>query len=395
MRTADQRPRHQVRAGRRRGWSRSRARPLQHDLQHGPEHGRLVRIPRLPMERNLLVKAQGGEHLVLRAGGRNNVARDNAGGQAAGLLANTGGHRPPCRRRAATGGRPAGFDSIACRGLPLRRIADTAQYGCAMHLTVADLAMTGHAVEIAKWDALASVPASDASSMVAHRRLRGVRAAGQHDDRHRRVPRRPARARGARAGQRHGRDDDAAGAQRRAGHRDRHLAREHRVARRRAELHGVDDTIEFVVAAGEQLPLESDRFDVVVGKAVLHHLEVGASRPGAAPGASLRRARGLRRAARHQSRDRLRTRSPALPGEESSRRRRPLSYADIRAWEAPSPSPSIARCSCWRAVERAFGLRPRPRLRRADDWLLGRFPVLRRLCRYVVIKMVKQRPNRV
>ena len=62
------------------------------------------------------------------------------------------------------------------------------------------------------------------------------------------------------------------------------------VARRRAELHGVGDSIEFVVAAGEQLPLPDDRFDVVVGKAVLHHLDVRARRAGAAPRAAARAA---------------------------------------------------------------------------------------------------------
>ncbi len=43
------------------------------------------------------------------------------------------------------------------------------------------------------------------------------------------------------------------------------------------------ERVEFVAAAGEQLPLENDRFDVVVGKAILHHLDV------ALAGAELRR----------------------------------------------------------------------------------------------------------
>jgi hypothetical protein len=30
-----------------------------------------------------------------------------------------------------------------------------------------------------------------------------------------------------------------------------------------------------------------------------------------------------------------------------------------------------------------------PRLRRADDWLLARFPALGRLCRYVIMTMVR------
>src|SRR5512132_1591242 len=46
------------------------------------------------------------------------------------------------------------------------------------------------------------------------------------------------------------------------------------VARRRAELHGVDEAIDFVVAAGEALPFGDERFDAVVGRAILHHLDV-------------------------------------------------------------------------------------------------------------------------
>jgi hypothetical protein len=67
----------------------------------------------------------------------------------------------------------------------------------------------------------------------------------------------------------------------------------------------------------------------------------------------------------------------------------PLSYADIRAWEAPFSAAQHREVQLLEMVQRALGLRPLPRLRRADDWLLERFPGLGRLCRYVVITMVK------
>jgi hypothetical protein len=66
----------------------------------------------------------------------------------------------------------------------------------------------------------------------------------------------------------------------------------------------------------------------------------------------------------------------------------PLSYDDIAAWEAPFPVAEHREVQLLEAVERALGLSPVPRLRRADDWLLARFPALGRLCRYVVITMV-------
>lgn len=45
-------------------------------------------------------------------------------------------------------------------------------------------------------------------------------------------------------------------------------------ARRRAELHGLADRIHFDVRAAGETGYPSDRFDVVVGSAVLHHLHM-------------------------------------------------------------------------------------------------------------------------
>lgn len=45
-------------------------------------------------------------------------------------------------------------------------------------------------------------------------------------------------------------------------------------ARRRAELHGLADRIHFDVCAAGELGYPSNRFDVVIGSAVLHHLHM-------------------------------------------------------------------------------------------------------------------------
>jgi SAM-dependent methyltransferase len=249
--------------------------------------------------------------------------------------------------------------------------------------------MTKHAVEIAKWDALARADVSDRELMVAHRdfaaftlqdsTMTGI--AGFLGELSGREVLELGSGMGemttqlARSGARVTAVDISPGS----------IA----MARRRAELHGVADAIEFVAAAAEELPLESDRFDVVVGKAVLHHLE--------AERAAGELHRVLRMGGRAAFAEPLGT-NPVIafardhvpyPGKNPRGADVPLSYADIRAWEAPFAVAEHREVQLLESVERAFGLRPRPRLRRADDWLLGRFRVLRRLCRYVVIKMVK------
>jgi SAM-dependent methyltransferase len=161
------------------------------------------------------------------------------------------------------------------------------------------------------------------------------------------------------------------------------------VARRRAQLHGVDDSIEFVVAAGEELPLDAGRFEIAVGKAVLHHLD--------ATRAASELHRVLRPGGRAAFAEPLGT-NPVVafardhlpyPGKNPRGADVPLSYADIAAWERPFSHAEHEEVQLLEMIERALGLRAPPALRRADEWLLGRFQALRRLCRYVVIKMIK------
>jgi 2-polyprenyl-3-methyl-5-hydroxy-6-metoxy-1,4-benzoquinol methylase len=161
------------------------------------------------------------------------------------------------------------------------------------------------------------------------------------------------------------------------------------VARRRAALHGVDGAIDFVVTAAEELPLQAESFDIVVGKAVLHHLDASRAAP------ELHRV--LRPGGRAAFSEPLGT-NPLLrfardhlpyPNKNPRGADVPLSRADLRAWEAPFSWTHHREIQLLAMAERALGDRDMPRLRRADDWLLARVPPLRLLCRYVVMTMVR------
>jgi SAM-dependent methyltransferase len=246
-----------------------------------------------------------------------------------------------------------------------------------------------HAVEIAKWDAMATAPTADDELMVAHPDFAAyarqdstmVGMAEFVGDLRDREVLELGSGMGemttllARSGARVTAIDISPGSI--------------ELARRRARLHRVDDAIDFVVAAGEHLPLASDRFDVVVGKAVLHHLDVGRAAP------ELHRV--LRPGGRAAFAEPLGT-NPVItfardhlpyPGKNPRGADVPLDYDDIRAWEAPFSTARHREIQLLAMVERALGVRPLPGLRRADERLLERFPALGRLCRYVVMTMVK------
>jgi SAM-dependent methyltransferase len=244
-------------------------------------------------------------------------------------------------------------------------------------------------VEVAKWDALASVPTSDESLAVAHGDFAGYAAQDS-----------TMLGMAEFLGDLRGREVLEVGSG--MGEMTTQLARSGArvtavdispasiaVARRRAELHGVDGSIDFVVAAGERLPMEPDRFDIAVGKAVLHHLSAAQAAP------ELHRV--LRPGARAAFAEPLGT-NPVIafardhlpyPGKNPRGADVPLSYGDLAAWEAPFSVAEHREVQLLESVERALGVRPMRSLRDADDWLLARFPGLRRLCRYVVITVVK------
>jgi 2-polyprenyl-3-methyl-5-hydroxy-6-metoxy-1,4-benzoquinol methylase len=161
------------------------------------------------------------------------------------------------------------------------------------------------------------------------------------------------------------------------------------VTRRRAALHGVEDRIELVVAVGEQLPFDDERFEVAVGKAVLHHLDATRAAP------ELHRV--LRPGAHAAFSEPLGT-NPVLafardhvpyPHKNPRGADIPLRREDLAHLTAPFAQSHVRPIQLLTMLERALGFRRMPRLRAADAWLLERVPQLRSWCRYVVVTMVR------
>ncbi len=162
------------------------------------------------------------------------------------------------------------------------------------------------------------------------------------------------------------------------------------VARKRAELNGVADRIEFHAASGEELPFEAGSFDLAIGKAILHHLdpEIGAAEL----------ARVLAPGGRATFSEPLGTNPLVVfarahlpyPGKHERGADRPLTVQDIAAWRAPFAEFRLRPIQLLSMVERAFGFgRKIPILRRIDGAILRRVPAAWRLCRYGVLYLRK------
>jgi 2-polyprenyl-3-methyl-5-hydroxy-6-metoxy-1,4-benzoquinol methylase len=162
------------------------------------------------------------------------------------------------------------------------------------------------------------------------------------------------------------------------------------VARKRAELNGVADRIEFIAASGEELPFETGSFDLAIGKAILHHLdpEVGAGEL----------ARVLAPGGRATFSEPLGTNPLVVfarahvpyPGKHERGADRPLTVNDLAAWRAPFEEFRLRPIQLLSMVERAFGFgRKIPILRRIDGIILRRIPEAWRLCRYGVLYLRK------
>jgi 2-polyprenyl-3-methyl-5-hydroxy-6-metoxy-1,4-benzoquinol methylase len=158
------------------------------------------------------------------------------------------------------------------------------------------------------------------------------------------------------------------------------------VARRRAAANGVEEQITFAVANGEDLPFGDQRFDVAVGKAVLHHLD-----PTLAAAELARVLRPGGRAAFSEplgtnpflvfARDRL-----PYPGKHERGADRPLTRADLAAWREPFDRVTLLPMQLLSMIERAFGHHRRLRpLQALDRRLLARAPRLWPWCRYAVL----------
>jgi ubiquinone/menaquinone biosynthesis C-methylase UbiE len=160
------------------------------------------------------------------------------------------------------------------------------------------------------------------------------------------------------------------------------------VARYRAWLN--QQQVQFVVAAGEYLPFADHSFDIIFGKAILHHLEPNIGAPDLyrvlKPGgrAAFSEPMGM---------------NPLLnlvragvwyPHKHERGADKPVSYQDIRTWSKRFSSMQIREVQLLSMFERLLGFGHRLTiLRRIDNWLLSNFAMLRRYCRYVVILLQK------
>jgi ubiquinone/menaquinone biosynthesis C-methylase UbiE len=156
----------------------------------------------------------------------------------------------------------------------------------------------------------------------------------------------------------------------------------------RAELNGV--SVEGKVAPAENLPFADETFDIAFGTASLHHLEVDRAGPELwrvlKPGgrALFLEPMGMNPVLRF-TRDHV-----WYPYKTPRGADRPLTYADVEAWGKGFSQYRSREAQLFSMIERGFGFDRRfPRLRRLDDFLLRRFPSLRRWARLVAIFGVK------
>lgn len=162
------------------------------------------------------------------------------------------------------------------------------------------------------------------------------------------------------------------------------------VGRKRASLAEVENRIDFCVSAGERLPYADESFDVIIGKAILHHVDVDHGRHDLyrvlAPGgkAVFTEPLGMNPVLNF-----VRDYVP-YPNKTPRGSDRPLEYTTIRAWGEPFNRFRYQEIYLLTMLERGFGFRQRfPTLRQLDDFLLRHVQLLRRYCWYVVLFMEK------
>lgn len=158
----------------------------------------------------------------------------------------------------------------------------------------------------------------------------------------------------------------------------------------RAKVNDLQDRVHLVICPGESLPFTSESFDIIFGKAILHHLSVS-----------------------HTQFDLYRMLKPGgkgvfiepmgmnplltfardhLPYLDKNPRGldRPLNYDDIHAWGRSFTEFRFCEIQLVGMLRRGLGIKGGLRaFIRLDDLLLSHFPSLRRFCRYVVMYMVK------
>ena len=163
-----------------------------------------------------------------------------------------------------------------------------------------------------------------------------------------------------------------------------------RVTHRRADINNVADRIHLTVAAGEFLPFDDESYDVIFGKAILHHLDASLGwshlyrvlKTGGK--AVFVEPLGMNPILTF-ARDHL-----PYPNKNPRGADRPLTYEIIGEWGRGFKSFFFEEIQLLSMLERGLGFNKRlENLRRIDRWLLKRIPKLRRYCRYVVMYMEK------
>ena len=162
------------------------------------------------------------------------------------------------------------------------------------------------------------------------------------------------------------------------------------VAHKRAELNQVNRDVKFTVAAGETLPYADESFDVIFGKAILHHLEVKLGR--------FELYRVLKTGGKAVFVEPMGM-NPVLnfvreyvpyPHKNPHGADRPVNYDEIHAWGRQFGEFRYHEIQLLSMLERGLGFNKHFKiLRSLDDVLLKYLPFLRRYCRYVVMFIEK------
>jgi ubiquinone/menaquinone biosynthesis C-methylase UbiE len=162
------------------------------------------------------------------------------------------------------------------------------------------------------------------------------------------------------------------------------------VSAQKAKVNKTGNELALSVAAGENLPYANESFDVIFGKAILHHLSVKLGHydlyrvlkkggkavfiepMGMNPFINFARA------------------YVPYPHKHPRGSDRPLNYDEINAWGRQFKDFRYREIQLFSMLERGLGFNKRLLfLRKLDEVVLRNIPYLRRYCRYVVMYIVK------
>lgn len=164
------------------------------------------------------------------------------------------------------------------------------------------------------------------------------------------------------------------------------------VARTRGMINELDSLMQLAVAAGERLPFANNSFDILFGRAILHHLDVsmGAEeiyrvlKPGGK--AVFIEPMGMNPILNYV-RDNIPYADKNPVGDDE-----PLNYRQIKQWGEPFDKFEYREVHLLGMVERAFGYKRRvrlPILHKTDNAIRKLLPFMRRFYRYIVLYMEK------